>query len=161
MQSMAGADPRLGLVRRVITRPSTAGGEAFDGVDMARFAAMRDAGDFALWWAAHGLHYGIPAGVDADLAAGHDMLANLSRGVLDAAQVRFPSLVIIALTAKPDVLASRLAGRGREDAADIARRLERAGSGIPDSINAVVIDNSGALDTTVDTALSALYPERV
>ncbi|WP_299727053.1 phosphonate metabolism protein/1,5-bisphosphokinase (PRPP-forming) PhnN [uncultured Tateyamaria sp.] len=161
MEAMVRADPRLGLVRRVITRPSAAGGEAFDGVEPARFEAMRAASAFALHWEAHGLHYGIPASVDADLAAGRDMLANLSRGVLVEAQARFPGLVVIALTADPDVLADRLALRGREDAADIRRRLARAGSGLPKGISAHEIDNSADLTATVSTALAALYPARV
>lgn len=160
MEAMAATDPRLGLARRVITRPGSAGGESFDAVDVARFEAMRAGDQFALWWEAHGLHYGIPARVDADLAAGRDMLANLSRGVLVAAQDRFASLVIIALRADPAVLAARLAARGREDASDIRRRLARAGSGLPEGVCAIEIDNSADLDATVQSALAALYPIR-
>ena len=73
MAALVAADPRLALVRRVITRPSDAGGEDFDGVDRATFETMRDAGAFALWWSAHELSYGIPVEVDAALAAGRDM----------------------------------------------------------------------------------------
>ena len=160
MAAMAVADQRLGLVRRVITRPGSAGGEEFDGVDEARFEAMRAGDQFALWWQAHGLHYGIPARVDAELAAGRDMLANLSRGVLVAAQARFPGLAVIALRADPAVLAARLAARGREDASDIRRRLARAGSGLPEGVCAIEIDNSADLDATVQSALAALYPVR-
>ncbi|MEL6451180.1 MAG: phosphonate metabolism protein/1,5-bisphosphokinase (PRPP-forming) PhnN [Pseudomonadota bacterium] len=158
MQAIAAADPRLGLVRRVITRPSDAGGEDFDGVTVPTFEARKAAGDFALSWGAHGLFYGIPAAIDADLAAGRDLLANLSRGALRQARARFPGLVVLSLTADPAVLAARLAARGREDADDIARRLARAGSGLPDGIDAVEIDNSGDLARTVATALAALYP---
>jgi len=161
MEAMAQAEARLGLVRRVITRPSGAGGEVFEGVDETRFAAMRTAGDFALWWEAHGLCYGIPTAVDAELASGRDMLANLSRRALCAAQDRFNGLVVIALTAQPRVLAERLSLRGREDAAGIARRLARAGSDMPQGITATTIDNAHALDTTVRSALAMLYPVRV
>ena len=42
------ARPDLVLVRRVITRPTEAGGEDFDGVTEAVFAQRLAAGDFAL-----------------------------------------------------------------------------------------------------------------
>ncbi|MEX0311540.1 MAG: phosphonate metabolism protein/1,5-bisphosphokinase (PRPP-forming) PhnN, partial [Tateyamaria sp.] len=102
MEAMARADPRLTLVRRVITRPSTSGGEVFEGVTVPVFQAMERERAFALSWRAHDLHYGIPASVHANLAAGRDMLANLSRGVLAQARRRFAGLQIIALTADPD-----------------------------------------------------------
>ncbi len=50
-------DPRFRFVRRVITRPAEAGGEAHEAVTETEFAAR----DFALQWQAHGLRYGIPA----------------------------------------------------------------------------------------------------
>ena len=39
MAALAASDPRLRLVRRVITRPSAAGGEDFDGVTEDAFHA--------------------------------------------------------------------------------------------------------------------------
>ncbi len=158
MAAMASQQPRLRLAQRVITRPSEAGGEVFNGVSLSAFETQRDAGGFALWWAAHGLCYGIPTHVDDMLAAGHDVLANLSRAMLHPARDRFDSTVIIALTARRDVLAQRLAARGREDAADIARRLARADDGLPEGVDALTLDNSGALQDTVDRALALLYP---
>ena len=50
-------DPRFRFVRRVITRPADAGGEAHEAVTAEEFAAR----EFALQWQAHGLSYGIPA----------------------------------------------------------------------------------------------------
>ncbi|WP_299613564.1 phosphonate metabolism protein/1,5-bisphosphokinase (PRPP-forming) PhnN [uncultured Tateyamaria sp.] len=159
MDAMIAADPRLGRVRRVITRPRT-DSEDFQSVRIAEFEAMARAGAFAIWWSAHGLSYGIPSGVEAELARGRDMLANLSRGVLGQAQARFPCLQVIALTARPEVLAARLSTRGREDHDDIARRLARAGAGVPDGVPTTMIDNSGPLDGTVQAALAVLYPVR-
>ena len=54
------ADPALHWVRRVITRPESAGGEPFEGVSAPEFAARLARGDFALHWDAHGLRYGVP-----------------------------------------------------------------------------------------------------
>ncbi len=70
------ARPDLRLVRRVITRPTEAGGEPFDGVTEAEFLSRLDAGAFALHWQAHGLHYGIPAD---QLAGPGDVVFNGSR----------------------------------------------------------------------------------
>lgn len=161
MAALAAKNPHLVLARRVITRPSAAGGEDFDGVSEAEFQARNAAGDFALGWSAHGLHYAIPACVDAALAAGQDVLANLSRAVLIRAQARFDRFTVINLTAHPKILAQRLDARGRETASEIALRLERASAGLPDGISAHDIDNSGKLSHTVKAVLALLYPDKV
>jgi ribose 1,5-bisphosphokinase len=113
-------DPRFRFVRRVITRPHEAGGEDHEAVSQETFARR----SFALQWRAHGLSYGIPDDVTADLARGSTVVANVSRGVIESAAARFPARVI-EVTAPPEVLAHRLAARGRETADDIARRLAR------------------------------------
>jgi ribose 1,5-bisphosphokinase len=117
-------DPRFRFVRRVITRPADAGGEAHEAVTPAEFAARRAAGGFALAWRAHGLDYGIPADIAEDLAAGRVVIANVSRAVLAEAAARFP-VRVLEITAPAEVLAARLAARGRETASDIAQRLAR------------------------------------
>ncbi|MGH1445312.1 MAG: phosphonate metabolism protein/1,5-bisphosphokinase (PRPP-forming) PhnN [Cognatishimia sp.] len=157
MEAMAARDPRIALARRVITRPSAAGGEDFDGVTTAEFKAQETAGQFALSWEAHQMHYAIPMSVNALLQAGLDVLANLSRSALLPAMKQFERLEIIHLTAKRDVLAERLAARGRETKTEISHRLDRAPLTLPDGLTAWNIDNSGPLDRTVQTALDHLY----
>ena len=161
MQGTAARNPRIMLARRVITRPGDAGGEDFEGVTVAQFQARQDAGEFALSWSAHGLSYGIPASVDAQLDKGRDVLVNLSRSVLVPAKERFARFLAINLTAPPEILAARLAARGREDASQIARRLDRAQAALPQGIAVQQIDNSGALDQTVEAVLAQLYPVTV
>ncbi|MGJ8589383.1 MAG: phosphonate metabolism protein/1,5-bisphosphokinase (PRPP-forming) PhnN [Yoonia sp.] len=158
MQAMADQDPRIALARRVITRPGDVGGEDFDGVAIEEFQALKDSGSFALSWQAHGLHYAIPIAVKAQLKEGRDMLANLSRAALIHAKDRFARFEVINLTAERDVLAARLAARGRETAVQIAGRLNRAAAHIPEGIEAYCLDNSGPLDLTVKAALDRLYP---
>jgi ribose 1,5-bisphosphokinase len=160
MHAVAAADPRMVLARRVITRPGDAGGEDFSGVTATQFSAMENAGEFALSWPAHGLRYGIPVGVDDVLALGQDVLANLSRAQLITAQERFERTEFIALRASRDVLEKRLLARGRETAEQIAGRLDRASFALPVGINAHAVDNSGALDVTVNAVLNLLYPDR-
>lgn len=159
MQAVAAAWPGLHLVRRIITRPEDAGGEAFDGVTDEEFRRRVVHGDFALHWQAHGLQYGIPRGVHDVLASGRDAMVNLSRSVLSEAQSRFAGFSVLSLTARSDVLAQRLTGRGRESADEIKRRLARADYALPAGLMRVVtIDNSGALDDTVGQVLAALSP---
>lgn len=160
MQALVDATPRLSLVRRVITRAADAGGEDYDAVSVPMFTGMQAAGEFALSWQAHGLRYGIPASVDADLAQGRDLLVNLSRSVLEAAQARFGTMPVLLLTASPAVLRARLMARGREDGREIDARLARAGFALPGGINAIHIDNSGPVADTVQRALRALYPQK-
>lgn len=156
--ALCAACPDLHPVRRVITRPAEAGGEDHLAVTPAVFAAQEAAGQFVLSWGAHGLRYAIPASVRADLAAGRDVIANLSRGVLHAAAERLAPVVVLALTARPEVLAARLAGRGRESAADIAARLARDGADLPGDMAVIRIANDGPLQQTVAAARDALYP---
>ena len=117
-------DARFLFVQRSITRPAEAGGEAHRALSVAAFEAERTAGAFALWWGAHGLFYGIPRDIEADLAARRVVVANLSRGVLADAAQRFRLRVLVVM-APVAVLAARLAARGRETAEDIAARLAR------------------------------------
>jgi ribose 1,5-bisphosphokinase len=121
--------------RRVITRPADTT-EDHEPVTEAEFEGL----DFALSWRAHGLRYGIPLDLEAKLAAGKAVIANVSRTIIAGARLRFRTFVI-EITASPDVLAARLAGRGRETATDIAARITRnVTTARPDS----VIVNDGA-----------------
>ena len=113
------------FVTRVITRPITPGEEVHEAVSEAGFLDRQAAGGFALSWRAHGLHYGIPADIVHDLAKGRVVVANVSRAVVAEAAKRFP-VAVIEVSAPADILARRLAARGREDAVDVARRLSRA-----------------------------------
>ena len=113
------------FVRRVITRPGDLGEEAHESVSEQVFQHRQEAGDFALSWRAHGLRYGVPADIALDLAQGRVVIANVSRAVVAEAVARFP-VAVIEINAPADVLARRLAARGREDAVDVARRLSRS-----------------------------------
>ena len=160
MAGIVAADPRFALVRRVITRDASAGGEDFDSVTPQDFAQMVERGAFCLHWQAHGLNYGIPAGLRDELAAGGRRLVNLSRGVLPEAAALFPGLLVLNLTASPDVLAARLSGRGRESGTDIAQRLSRPAPPLPEGVCRLDLCNDGDLRDTVGLALRLLQPER-
>lgn len=151
------ARPELRLVRRVITRPAEAGGEDFEGVPLPEFALRRDRGDFALWWEAHGLAYGIPR---AQIEGPGDVIFNGSRAALPAAVRVFPDLRVILVTAPDAVLAARLAARGRESEADIRARLARAAFTLPQGIAAETVVNDGTEAEGVARLLAALQAVR-
>jgi ribose 1,5-bisphosphokinase len=158
MSALVQARPGLELVRRVITRDAGAGGEAFESVSDAEFLRREAIGAFLLSWGAHGLRYGIPEAIQAQRRGKPGVLVNLSRSVLLQAQDLFPGLVVVSLSADPEVLAQRLAHRGRENASDRARRLGRAANPLPDGLNHVIaVDNSGALEETVAQILAQLH----
>lgn len=133
-QALAG-DKRFRFVKRTITRPSDPGGEDHEPVSEATFSERR----FALSWSAHGLRYGIPLDIADDLAQGIVVVANVSRGVIADAAATFP-VQVIEVTASIEILAQRLAARGRETAQDVAKRLAR---NIP-------ITSGTAVDTVVN-----------
>ncbi|WP_409530053.1 phosphonate metabolism protein/1,5-bisphosphokinase (PRPP-forming) PhnN [Shinella zoogloeoides] len=138
-------EARLGFVRRAITRPADAGGEAHQAIDADSFRRLEAEGGFTVSWDAHGLSYGIPGETHAQLASGVTLVANGSRSALPAFADAYPRLKVVLITARPDVLAARLAARGRESAEAVARRLERAAPEIVVAADTVVIDNSGPL----------------
>lgn len=151
------ARPDLHLVRRVITRPAGAGGEDFDGITEAGFAARKAQGDFALDWQAHGLRYGIPW---AQLERPGPVIFNGSRAALPLALAVFPHLRVVLITAPAAVLAARLAARGREDAADIRSRLARASFRLPAGISAETVVNDASPEQGIARLLAALQPVR-
>jgi phosphonate metabolism protein PhnN/1,5-bisphosphokinase (PRPP-forming) len=140
-------DPRYRFVRRVITRPADAGGEAHESVTAEEFAGRK----FALQWQAHGLSYGIPAqAIEGDAV----VVANVSRTIIADAARLFPTRVI-EVTAPARVLAVRLAARARENAADVATRLSRSVA-LPDHVPVETVMNDASLAEGVERFLAAL-----
>ena len=148
--------PSVRFARRMITRPADEAGENHIPVSSGDFGQLEKAGAFAVSWEAHGLKYGVPASVLDDLEAGRIVVVNGSRSALARFQAVFPRLVVVNVTARPDVLAVRLAARGRESAQEIEARLARAVDPLPDSFETVTIDNSGALETAAGELVSLL-----
>jgi len=83
-----------------------------------------------------------PRDIEGDLAAARVVVANLSRGVLAEAASRY-RLRVLCITAPAEVLAARLAARGRESAADIAARLAR-GMALAPGLDVATVMNDAA-----------------
>lgn len=148
------ADAPVRFVRRVITRPGDVGEEAHESVAEQEFLLRQEAGDFALSWQAHGLHYAIPSDISIDLVKGRVVIANVSRAVLAEAAARFP-VGVVEVTAPPAVLAARLEARAREDVGDVARRLAR-GIELPLDLERHIVVNDGTPEEGVRRFLDAV-----
>ncbi len=151
MGGLVAACPEIYRARRTITRPA-AESEDFESLRMEDFVSQQRRGEFVLHWQAHGLCYGIRPAELSPLAQGRDVVFNGSRAALPGCLAAFPALRVIEICVSPEVLAERLAARGRETAQDIARRLERAALPLPAGIAALRVMN----DTTPEAGIAAL-----
>lgn len=149
-------DPRFVFARRLITRPAMAGAEDHDSCSVAQFDQACGRGEIALAWGAHGLRYGVPARALAGVAAGDVVVANISRGVVAAAEALAQRVVVVEITAAPAVLAKRLAARGRESEADIAARLAREAPLTTRSAERVTIRNDGRVEDAAAAFVAVL-----
>jgi phosphonate metabolism protein PhnN/1,5-bisphosphokinase (PRPP-forming) len=149
-------DPRFSFPRRVVTRAAMVELEDHDSIDVNEFGRQKLRGAYALDWEAHGLCYGVPAAIDVAMVAGRIVVVNTSRKVIERAIEKYPNCHVLLVTARPEVRAKRLAGRGRESAEDIAARLQREGAPVPDGVVPLVIDNSAGLDDGVAAFVGAL-----
>ncbi|TIQ42367.1 MAG: phosphonate metabolism protein/1,5-bisphosphokinase (PRPP-forming) PhnN, partial [Mesorhizobium sp.] len=94
-------------------------------------------------WEAHGLRYGIPAEVDWSVANGRVAIANVSRAIIPALRDRYANLAVVEITASPEILAERLAMRGRESRGEVLARLARSANVALSGPGVTSIDNSG------------------
>lgn len=149
-------NPDFVFPRRLITRSADAGGEDHEEISPEGFEKRRGNGGFLLHWNAHGLRYGIRAEHARDLEAGRHVVANVSRAVVgEAASGRAP-VVVVEVTAPPEVLRARLAARGREAGNAVARRLARDPGAPPGSVDRRVVENVGSVEEGVDRFVAAL-----
>lgn len=147
-------DPRIQFVTRTVTRPSN-GGEDHASMTEAEFASAAAGGAFAVTWAAHGLSYGVPAGVLDHLSDGGVAVCNGSRAALAAIRAAFADVVVVQITARPEIVAERLHGRGREDAQAIAMRIARSKQ-LEGSTADIEIDNSGAIEVAGEVLIDVI-----
>jgi len=129
--------------RRIVTRAASSF-EDNRSVSATEFAAGEARGDHVLSWQAHGLSYALSRDIDDDLRDGRTLVVNVSRQVVETARSRYAArginVSVVLVTAPPEVLAARLAERGRTSDGPLRERLERIGVAIvPD----VTIHNVG------------------
>lgn len=124
-QAALADDTNVVFVRRVVTREASAF-ENNEQVTPEAFRVSKAAGAFAIDWEAHGLCYALPRAMDEDIRAGRNVVANISRTVIPALRAAYKVVVVVSITAPPEVLAARLAARGRASDGPIGDRLKRS-----------------------------------
>ncbi|MEP7454861.1 phosphonate metabolism protein/1,5-bisphosphokinase (PRPP-forming) PhnN [Phyllobacterium sp. SB3] len=148
--------PGFHFVRRVVTRPSSIDAEDHDTLSEEEFDKASQSGAFSHQWEAHGLCYGLPRSVHLEIEHGAVAIANVSRGIIPALRTAYANFVVVHVTASHEVLAKRLAARGRESAEEIQHRLIRAGNNPCDPSDAIMIDNSGEMEKAGDEFVEVL-----
>jgi ribose 1,5-bisphosphokinase len=159
--SGAGKDTLLGLAkaactgdrsivfpRRVITREASVS-EDNEEVSLGTFREALARDEYAMHWEAHGHCYALPRAIDDEIRAGHSVVANVSRTVVAVMRQAYASVLVVSITAPPNVLAERLAMRGRGSDGRIEHRLQRT-----------VDETAAAPDVTIVNISSAEYHAR-
>ena len=141
-------DPTIVFPRRVITREASAS-EVNEEVSAEAFREALAHDEYAMHWEAHGHRYALRRTIDDDIGAGHTVVANVSRTVIPAMRNAYANVVVVSITAPPDVLAARIAMRARGSDGKIEQRLGR-------TVNEVV----AAPDVTIVNVSSAEYHSR-
>lgn len=118
-------DLRFVFPRRIITRQDDIATEDHDAIDVPAFLVLKSQGGFALNWLAHDLHYGVPAEINNDLAEGKHVIVNVSRTILPDMPKLYPNFMVVVITASPEILAARIAARGRATDGNVAKRATR------------------------------------
>lgn len=146
------------VAHRYITRHADSGCENHIALSEAEFVQRRQQGLFALEWHAHQCRYGVGIEIDTWMQLGCHVVVNGSRAHLEKARQRYGQrLMPVCLQVSDDVLAGRLAQRGREDATQIACRLQRAreyDNALPAGCHR--LNNDGALQDTLQQLLAIL-----
>ena len=117
-------DRTIVFPRRIVTREASPS-EDNRYFDSRAFRTALAQGEFAVDWEAHGHCYALPRGIDDDIRAGRAVVANVSRTVLQAMRRAYADVVVVEITAPPEVLAERLSMRGRGSDGAIEPRLRR------------------------------------
>ncbi len=125
-------DPTLVLSVSVTTRaprPGEIEGVHYRFISREQFEAMAASGELLEWATVFGRGYGSPrAPVEAALAAGHDVLFDIDWQGFRQLRAALPRDVVGIFLLPPSLaeLEARLRGRGTDDEAEIARRMQAA-----------------------------------
>jgi guanylate kinase len=106
-------------------RPNEVDGRDYHFIDVARFQAMIEAGDFLEWAQVHGNFYGTSRRwIEKEREKGRDVLLEIDWQGAAQVKKRFPDAIgVFILPPSLDALAARLDARASDSAEVIARRL--------------------------------------
>jgi len=154
-RSLLGGDSNIVFPHRVVTREPSAD-EDHEALSDADFAAAVAAGGFAFWWEAHGLNYAVGVAADDEIRAGKTVVCNVSRAVISHLRRRYVNVRVVLVTAPADVLATRLAARGRATDGPLEARLARNAPSQSDLAPDVVIENVGDPQDGVEQLIAVI-----
>jgi len=146
---------KLQVPKRVITRQGS-DTEKFESVDKETFHKLRESGEFILEWESYENFYGIRREVLDWLDAGHPVLLNVSRNVVQTAREKFPDVRVIFIRVPLDVTADRIIERGRESYKEVLNRVVRAQEHQDYEGADFIVDNVGNLEETSRKVLDYL-----
>jgi ribose 1,5-bisphosphokinase len=153
--SINGAEPVI-FAHRYITRPPNSGNENHVYLSEEEFKMRINAGFFALHWESHGKYYGIGMEINRYMTSGFNVVVNGSRQYLPVARLLYPELTVILIDASPEIIVQRLAGRGRENGAEIEKRIARSAEITTDLRNCITITNDGEIAAAGDQLVNLL-----
>jgi len=126
VQSSFNDHPQVHFLKRVITRPCVPENEVHDSLNETEFLLAVEQGAFAVTWQANGNHYGLPKHSMDKISAGMVVVANGSRGALEAIESAYNNNVeVVLIRADAATINQRLNSRSRDTAEQITQRLQR------------------------------------
>lgn len=147
--STLSGDARYFFPRRLITREADTNSEDHDTITEADYRARIGTKAFMLHWEAHGLCYAIPRSVEDEIKAGRIASINVSRNILHETAASFPGLIVVEISADPEIRISRIQSRGREEKSDAVARALRETAQLPSQIAKFYIENNGTVEQAI------------
>ncbi len=150
-------DSRFCFARRYVTRPPDENEDNYY-IDRAGFLILKNHGYFLAEWEAYGNLYGIPWSA-CEAIQGTTLFCSVSRTAIRSVEKQFDSVTTLQITARAEMLQSRLEKRARENAASIEKRIARAKE-LCHARELILFDNSPPLSQTTISFID-LLPELI
>eukprot|EP01080_Neovahlkampfia_damariscottae_P004819 gene4819-8405_t len=159
-------DESVVFCQRVITRPLKEGdAEIHEVMEKEEFLKEKEKGTFGIDWEAYNFFYGIRNDLILNpLKNGKNVLLNISRNKIEEAQNKYESkgfnVVVLEISADPEIIKNRLKKRGRETEEQINQRiqrhLEQRKKVIEVSNKIVTIENNGTIEEGIEKFINVL-----
>ncbi|MFK5914296.1 MAG: phosphonate metabolism protein/1,5-bisphosphokinase (PRPP-forming) PhnN [Woeseiaceae bacterium] len=149
---------KVEIIRRYITRSSNAGGENHIALTEEEFLKYRDNEHFSMCWFSHDTYYGIGTEIDCLLSKNISVVMNGSRAYLSEAARKYPGIIPVLISVDPLILSERLYSRGRENDAEIQKRVAQAVK-LENSVqhpNLRIVDNNNLLENAGQQLLNII-----
>ncbi len=143
------------FAHRYITR-EPAGNENHIALSHDEFQQRIQAKLFALYWESHGNFYGVGCEINNWMQNGFNVVVNGSRQYLPTARKIYPDINVILISASPEVISQRLAERGREDIAEIEKRIARTSEISADLTGCAHIQNNTTIEEAGNELISLI-----